>query len=56
LNQAAVRPVSRGGSRIGYLLEYLDRFVDERRGPVAANDSDQYVLDLAEIARRFDEN
>jgi hypothetical protein len=52
LNQAAVRPVSLGGTRIGYLREELDRFADELRGPVAANDNDQYVLDLEEIARR----
>jgi len=58
LNQAAVRPVSLGGSRIGYLREDLDRFVDELRGPVppGANDNEQYVLDLEEIARRFDES
>jgi|MEHZ01.5.fsa_nt_MEHZ011579595.1_2 hypothetical protein len=52
LNQAAVRPVSLGGTRIGYHREDLDRFADELRGPVAANDNDQYVLDLEEIARR----
>ena len=47
-----MRPVCLGGTRIGYLREELDRFADELRGPVAANDNDQYVLDLEEIAKR----
>lgn len=53
LNQAAVRPVSLGGSRIGYLREDLDRFVDELRGPVAANDNAAPTVTDADIAARI---
>lgn len=54
LNQAAVRPVSLGGSRIGYLREDLDRFVDELRGPVppGANDNVFPTVTDADIAAR----